>query len=211
MSISVSTFSLKGEITEKTTLPAAVFGIKNNTQATTQAIRVYLANQRKAGAKTKTRSEVSKTTAKMYKQKGTGKARHGTYAAPIFVGGGIAHGPTGEQNYTLKMSKGMRVLAIKSAFSNKADNKKIAIIHTEKMEGKTKEGEKLLMTAGVAGSALMVVGKGQELVKRSFRNLKNVSLVTPGGINVYILLKSKWLLITKEALAEIAVMWEEKK
>jgi len=207
MSISVSTYSIKGEVTEKTALPAALFDAKTNSQATSQAVRVYLANQRKAGAKTKTRAEVSKTTAKMYKQKGTGRARHGSYAAPIFVGGGVAHGPTGEQNYTSKMPKKMKKLAIESAFSDRAKDKKVVIVHTDKMEGKTKEGKGILTAAKVNGSVLVVVANGQNLIKRSFRNLEKVSVVTPGEINAYTLLKNKWLLITKEALTEITKLW----
>src|SRR3989337_1399142 len=205
--ISAPTINIKGTDAEKTVLPKDVFEKKVKPVILAQAVRVWLSNQRAANAKTKTRTEVSKTTAKMYKQKGTGRARHGSYAAPIFVGGGVAHGPTGEQNYTSKMPKKMKKLAIESAFSDRAKDKKVVIVHTDKMEGKTKEGKGILTAAKVNGSVLVVVANGQNLIKRSFRNLEKVSVVTPGEINAYTLLKNKWLLITKEALTEITKLW----
>ena len=84
-----ATFNIKGEKIEAVTLPKELFGVEVKPQLLAQAVRVWLSNQRKAFAKTKTRKDVAKTTAKMYKQKGTGRARHGSYAAPIFVGGGV--------------------------------------------------------------------------------------------------------------------------
>ena len=103
--ITAPTVSLKGEAEEKTKLPEAIFGATVSPQLLVQAVRVYLFNQRRAQAKTKTRGEVAKTTAKMYRQKGTGRARHGAYSAPIFGGGGGSLGPGGQQNYHRRMSK----------------------------------------------------------------------------------------------------------
>src|SRR3990170_3346380 len=154
-------YNLKGERQEKLNLPKEQFGVNASPSLLAQAVRIFLSNQRRAAAKTKTRAEVAKTTAKMYKQKGTGRARHGSYAAPIFVGGGVAHGPTGEQNYTSKMPKKMKKLAIESAFSDRAKDKKVVIVHTDKMEGKTKEGKGILTAAKVNGSVLVVVANGQ--------------------------------------------------
>src|SRR3989344_4073637 len=97
--ISVPAFSITGESLKVVTLPVKVFGVKADPALLAQAVRIYLGNQRKSSAKTKTRAEVEGSTRKIYRQKGTGRARHGSIRAPIFVGGGIAHGPDGSQNY----------------------------------------------------------------------------------------------------------------
>jgi len=110
---------------EKAKIPAKMAKVKIDQQLMAQAVRVYLSNQRSALAKTKTRGEVARTTAKMYKQKGTGRARHGAYSAPIFVGGGVAFGPTGGQNYRRKMSKALGKLAFASALALKFGEKTI--------------------------------------------------------------------------------------
>src|SRR5690554_4960009 len=86
----------------------AVFGQKANPTLLAQAVRVYLSNLRQGTSKVKTRSEVSRTRAKWYRQKGTGNARHGARSAPIFVGGGVAHGPNGQQNWTKSLSRKMK-------------------------------------------------------------------------------------------------------
>src|SRR3990167_4064766 len=132
-------YNLKGERQEKLNLPKEQFGVNASPSLLAQAVRIFLSNQRRAAAKTKTRAEVAKTTAKMYKQKGTGRARHGSYAAPIFVGGGVAHGPSGEQNYKMSLPVKMRRLALLGALSAKAEAKQVMVVTgCEKASGKTK-------------------------------------------------------------------------
>src|SRR3989344_2289439 len=101
--ISAPVYTVKGEAAERLNLPGEVFEVKVAPTLLAQAVRVYLSNQRKGGAKTKTRGMVSLTTAKMYKQKGTGRPRHGSSSAPIFVAGGEAHGPQGGGTGKLKL------------------------------------------------------------------------------------------------------------
>src|SRR3989337_4248642 len=125
--ISAPTINIKGTDAEKTVLPKDVFEKKVKPVILAQAVRVWLSNQRAANAKTKTRTEVSKTTAKMYKQKGTGRARHGSYSAPIFVGGGVAHGPTGGENWKLKLPAKMTKKALLGALSIRAREKKLIV------------------------------------------------------------------------------------
>src|SRR3989339_761921 len=153
--ITAATYDIKGQQGEKIKLPEKIFGAKVKPIVMAQAVRVYLSNQRKALAKTKTRADVAKTTAKMYRQKGTGRARHGSYAAPIFVGGGIAHGPSGKQNYKLSLPAKMRRLALLGALSVKAKAKEILIVEgVDKALGKTKQlawlpaGKKLVIMEG---------------------------------------------------------------
>ena len=182
------------------TLPKGLFGEKADKKTIAQAVRVYLSNQRTALAKTKTRGEVNKTTAKMYKQKGTGKARHGAYSAPIFVGGGVAFGPTGEQNYDLKMSDKIRRIALLGALFEKAKAKQVKILSADKATGKTSEAAKL-----VSGKrTLLIISAKQEKVARAFRNIKNVTITTGANLNTYTVMVSRELIFTEEALKEAA-------
>ena len=105
---SLDVYSTSGKKTSSVQVKAKFFNAKVNQALMTQAVRVYLSNQRQTPAQTKSRSQVKVTKSKIWRQKGTGRARHGSKNAPIFVGGAKAHGPTGEQNFKLKMSKKMK-------------------------------------------------------------------------------------------------------
>ena len=113
-SVSVPMYDNKGAKSGTFALPKEIFGAKVNDDLMAQAVRVYLANQRQGNAHTKSRGEINLTTGKWYRQKGTGRARHGAKSAPIFVGGGVAHGPR-KKDYTLSLSKNMKKAAVKSA------------------------------------------------------------------------------------------------
>jgi large subunit ribosomal protein L4 len=196
--IAAKTFNLKGEAVKDTNLPEELFGVKVKPTLLAQAVRVYLSNQRQSPAKTKTRGEVAKTTAKMFKQKGTGRARHGSYAAPIFVGGGISHGPSGEQNYHLNMPQKMKKLAFLGALSAKAAKGEVKVVTgAEASTGKTKE------VAWLAGKALVISSSTLTNFNRAARNLKKVQVVNSGLVNTYSVLAFKELIITPEALGEL--------
>ena len=203
--ITAPTVSLKGEAEEKTKLPEAIFGATVSPQLLVQAVRVYLFNQRRAQAKTKTRGEVAKTTAKMYRQKGTGRARHGAYSAPIFVGGGVAHGPSGQQNYQRKMSKPLSRLALIGALAEKAKNKNVTVVMgAEKASGKTKEAEKLMASfKEKKGRTLVVLAHNDDKFGRGIKNLPGVETLEANQINTYRILACKKLLINQKALEEI--------
>jgi len=196
--ITAKTFNLNGTVLRDVSLPEELFGMKVKPSLLAQAVRVHLSNQRQSPAKTKTRAEVAKTTAKMYRQKGTGRARHGSYAAPIFVGGGIAHGPSGEQNYHLNLPPKMKRLALLGALSTKAKQQEIKVVSgTEAATGKTKE------VAWLAGKALIITSKTATNFNRAAKNLKDVQVINPTLINTYLILRHRQLVITKEALAEL--------
>jgi large subunit ribosomal protein L4 len=164
---------------------------------------VYLGNQRQASAKTKTRGEVAKTTAKMYRQKGTGRARHGSYSAPIFVGGGIAHGPDGRQNYKHRLSTSQSRQALFVALSGKVKSDLVVITGTKSL-GKTKEAEKMVEKIAKEGEKLLVVvAIGQATLARAIRNLKNVSVSFSNQLNTYTILRHKKMAVTAEALEEL--------
>lgn len=199
--MNAQTFNTKGEPGEKFSLSVKVFGITAPENIMAQAVRVYLSNQRKAHAKTKNRSEVVMTTAKMYKQKGTGRARHGSYSAPVFVGGAIAHGPRGKQNYEMKMPEKMKRMALLGTLTQKA---KSLIVITGKSSGKTKEAENFIKIAKLEGKTVLIVAsKGDKELIQAWKNLHKVTILQPNQLNTYAVIKPTQLIMTEEAVAEI--------
>ena len=122
--LSLSIYDIDGKEQKTVELPKEVFAVTSNPSLLAQAVRVYLVNQRQGNVSVKTRSEVVGSTRKIYRQKGTGKARHGAIKAPIFVGGGVAHGPK-QKDYNLKFSKKEKRIALFAALSEKLKEKKI--------------------------------------------------------------------------------------
>lgn len=185
-------------------LPAGVFEQDINRDLMHQALVRQMANARRGTHKAQTRGEVSRTTAKWYRQKGTGRARHGSRRAPIFVGGGVAHGPK-PRSYTKSMPRKMRRGALRSALSVKAQNGDIVVLDTLEMEApKTKEMAKVvsLVTSGDF-SALVVLAERNEVVEKSTRNLANVKALHANYLNIRDLLGHQKLIIPVSALEVI--------
>jgi large subunit ribosomal protein L4 len=205
--ISVPMFDAKGAKNGTFALPKEVFGAKINDQLMAQAVRVYLANQRQGNAHSKTRGEISLTTAKWFRQKGTGRARHGAQSAPIFVGGGVAHGPRAH-DYSLSMPAKMRKAALLSALSQKAKDGEVMVVSgftnvgektkfmsqviTKITDDKKRKNKLLIITSGVPKTLPNVYKAG--------RNIKNVDLMSANLLNTYEILKHKNLLIMKESI-----------
>jgi large subunit ribosomal protein L4 len=178
----------------------AVFAVTPNQQLMALAVRVFLANQRQATSKVKTRSEVNRTKKKWYKQKGTGGARHGARSAHIFVGGGVVHGPTGEQNYSLKMTKSQRQLALRSALSAQAAQITVCD-DVMQLDGKTASAAKLIARiAGADTKVLVVSHEPQPEMTRSLRNLENVLMESVYRLNTYQVLMAGKIIMTSEAI-----------
>lgn len=209
-SISAPMYDAKGSKTGTFSLPKEVFGAKINNELMAQAVRVYLANQRQGNANAKSRGEINLTTGKWYRQKGTGRARHGAKSAPIFVGGGVAHGPRAK-DYSLKLSKNMKKAAIKSALSKKASEGEIIVISgLSKIEPKTKVMNTALSkitkdTKGKSTILVVTAGSTKELpnVFRAGTNIKNVDLMSAKLLNTYEVLRHKNLLFMKESFEMI--------
>lgn len=203
---------LTGEKSGEIVLPKEVFAVTTSPSLLAQAIRVYLANQRKAKAKAKTRGVVAGSGKKIWRQKGTGKARHGDYQAPIFRGGGVAHGPTGKENFKLRLPKKMRQKALYAALSQKYDEKEIIVVSgLRNLAVKTKEAnlflEKVLTKKVNFGKdkVLLVFSKEQEKVKRAFRNLPFVKISSANSLNTYEVLKYKYLVFSEEAIGKLII------
>lgn len=201
-------YNIKAEKVGEIALPKAIFDVKVSEKLISQAIRVYLANQRSSFAKAKSRGEVIGTTQKVWAQKGTGRARHGSRKAPIFVGGGSAMGPDGKQNYSLKLSKKMKVVATNSILTKFAEAKKILIIDSfEKLDPKTKTGIKLIAGLKAADEVLsksskvgIIMPQTNPSVKRAFGNIPKINLLSLKSLNVYDLSNQNFLILSQDTL-----------
>lgn len=205
-------FTLSGKAAGMIALPKEIFGAKINPSLMAQAVRVYLANQRKGSAATKTRGEVTGSTRKIYRQKGTGRARHGGIRAPIFVHGGIAHGPK-KTDHSLLMPKKMKRAALFSALSAKLKDGEIKIVQgLEEIEMKTKIAQKVLRDIQVSGKVLLVMPKQLEHVFKAARNIKGVSVISADRINTYELLEHRTVVFMQDAIQTLErVFGKEKK
>lgn len=200
-------YTLKGKTATKIALPKEIFGLKPNQQIIAQAVRVYLANQRQARAKTKTRAQVSGTGAKIYRQKGTGRARHGDRYAPIFVGGGVAHGPTGEQNYKKKMAKKLNRLALLGTLSAKFQEGKIAVVKgLEKIEPKTRAMIGFLKSTKLGNGKTkisLITDKTEKNLFLATRNIKGITFLSAKFLSPYNVLNTELILLTPQAIEEL--------
>ncbi len=180
-----------------------VFGAAVNQNLLSQAIRVYLSNKRQGTSKVKTRGEVIGSRKKIWKQKGTGNARHGAKSAPIFVGGGVAHGPKGIENWNLSLSKVMRRKALITALSAQAENIVVADNLSE-IEGKTKNAAKFLDTINVTGKkVLLILDTNSVDVLRAFNNIPEVKIIQDVLVNALDVAAVESVVMTKAALKSI--------
>ena len=188
----------------KLVLPKVIRDTKIEPQLLAQAVRVYLSNQRQGTKKTKDRGEVSGSGKKIWRQKGTGKARHGDRYAPLFVGGGVAHGPTGEENYERRLPRKMRRQALAMALKSKFDEEGLVITDGLARISKTKDlVTKLTQIAGYDDKkrVLLVVPLGSAKgLWRASRNLAKVEVVTPEELTAYQVLASRTVVITPDGL-----------
>ena len=201
--LSLSIYNIDGKETKTVDLPKEVFAVKVNPSLMTQAVRIYLTNQRQGNVKVKTRSEVIGSTRKIYRQKGTGKARHGAIKAPIFVGGGVAHGPK-QKDYHLKFNKKEKKQALFSALSTKLKEKKIFGLEEKAltMKPKTKAVVNFLKNLKLIGKNNLVIMKKMEInnLILAMRNISNLSFVDVNSLNPYLILKSSSLIFVENAL-----------
>ncbi|NNE17755.1 MAG: 50S ribosomal protein L4 [Myxococcales bacterium] len=163
-------------------------------------LKAQLASQRKGAASSQNRAEVSLSSRKIYKQKGTGGARHGSKRAPIFVGGGTVHGPK-PRDFGYRPPRKMRLGALKGALSLKLREGQLLIVEDfELSEIKTKKLAEVLAKLEVNGGALIVDGKENEKLRLSARNLQGHSDLPPEGVNLYDLLRHEHLVLTQNAV-----------
>lgn len=199
----IDVINMKGEKIEQIDLKEEVFGFEPNLSVLSQYIRVYRTNQRQGTSSTKNRSEVSGGGAKPWRQKGTGRARQGSSRSPIWVGGGVAHGPK-PKNWGGLLSKSIKENALKSALSIKAKDKKIIVLEHSKIEKpKTKDFAKVLEKIMIGDKATIVwFGDCAGLIKSS-RNLPEITLVNAESLGAYDVVKTSSLIFLKDAILNV--------
>lgn len=201
MRVDVKNFD--GQTVEEIELTDTIFGIEPNTAVMHQALVRQQANARLGTHKTKSRGEVRGTTAKWYRQKGTGRARHGDRKAPIFVGGGQAHAPK-PRDYSQKMPRKMRRLALCSALSVKAASNEIIVLDRLSFdEPRTSQVQSLLDNLEVDGSAVVLLSERNENVEKSIHNLKDIKTLRVNYLNIRDLLGNDYVIFVKDALSVI--------
>lgn len=183
-------------------LDKSVFGVAiDNHELLKQAYTTYLANRRTNNAVVKTRGLVRGGGRKPWRQKGTGRARFGSIRNPIWRGGGIVFGPTGQENYQKHLSTTMKRQAIRQALSLAATEGRIGVIESfDIKDGKAASAVKLLDKLGLKGNTLLVVEDKNEQTTRATRNLKNVTVVAATYVNVFDAVNADSIIITKAAL-----------
>lgn len=207
--MSVPTFTKSGS---KATTPAkldkTVFGVEvTNHELLKLAYTAYLANGRDNYAQVKTRGLVSGGGRKPWKQKGTGRARFGSSRNPIWRGGGIVFGPTGEENYTKRLSVSAKRQALRQALSLSAAENKITVIESfDAKDGKTAQVAALLDKIGAQGRVLIVVDSKDDKLVRAITNIQNVALVNAAYVNVYDVMNADTVVVTEKAV-EVINAW----
>lgn len=204
--VSVDIYDQLGKVVGNMDLPQEIFGVKVNTVLVAQAVRVYLANQRAGSASTKTRGEVQGSTRKIYRQKGTGRARHGGVRAPIFVHGGIAHGPK-PRDFSLKLSQQMKRAALFSTLSAKIKSGDILVVTgVETIAPKTQNMAKLFTALSEKRKnrkVLFVLDSKHDNVIRAVRNLEGVTYEFARQLHAYEVLNSNKIVFMKGAIEEV--------
>lgn len=209
-------YSKEGKAVHKMELPAEVFAYKSNPHIMAQAVRVYLANQRGGTVATKTRAQVIGSTRKIYRQKGTGKARHGDLKAPIFIGGGVAHGPH-PRDFSLSMSQQMKFTALRSALSDAHREGKIKVVEgLEQTELKTKQLMDALQTLAptkkrkLLYNTLLIWGGKQGNILLAGRNIEHLLLQDVRLLTPYDIVMHAHILFTKSAIEALAKRFSQK-
>ncbi len=181
-------------------LDPAVFAIEPNVGVMHQVVTAQLAAARSGSASTLTRAEVRGGGRKPWRQKGIGRARHGSIRSPIWVGGGVAHGPK-PRSYRQRVNKKVKRLALRSALSVRAADNKVAVVEAFTWDGpKTKRAVEFLNLVGLTGKTLVVLAPGETTAAKSFRNLPKVSVCPSNQLNTRDVLWADTVLFTMDTL-----------
>ena len=203
MSKKIDVLSLKGEKVKDIKLEDNVFNVKPNDAVIKDAVVAAMAGARQGTSKVKTRSEVSGGGRKPYRQKGTGNARQGTIRAPHYRGGGVVFGVT-PRSYTFKMNKKERGLAIRSALTDKVNNKELVVVDSLNIDSvKTKDIKKLMADLKLAGKVLFVTENDAEKLYLATRNLGYALVLMANELNVYDIVNADTMVIEEGAVKYI--------
>lgn len=194
----IKVYNQEGKEGFKIELNEAIFGLPWNADLVHQVVRVAFANQRQVLASTKDRSEVRGGGRKPWRQKGTGRARHGSIRSPLWKGGGVTFGPTSERNFKLKINKKMARKAFLTALSAKLRDNEILILDDLRLPAlKTKEMVKIMKNFPQVKTALLVLSGNNESIKRAGNNLPNLKIININNLNILDILKYQYVIFTK--------------
>jgi large subunit ribosomal protein L4 len=213
----IKVYNQEGKEVEEMELPDEVFGLKISSDLVHQAVVAQTANAREVLAHTKDRSEVSGGGKKPWRQKGTGRARHGSNRSPIWRGGGVTFGPTNERNFSLKINKKMRKRALLMVLSGKVKNDQLIVLDDLKInEAKAKEVAKIIKNLGgakkdIKRGALVALAEKNENVIKAARNISKIETISIDSLNVVDVLKMKYLVMTKDGINKLKVKNEKEK
>ena len=205
---SVGVHNLDGAEVGSIELPDDIFGIEPSSDAIYYTVKAYLANQRQGNSSTKTRAEVDRSKRKMYRQKGTGRARKGTAGSPVLVGGGTAHGPK-PRVFGERVPKKVKRLAICSAFSQKMRDEALRILEDFELEQpRTKRMAQMAQHLNVnTQKALLVTAEASDNVVKSCRNLPGLSVLPVNQISTYDVVRADALILTQGAVNRMQTLW----
>ncbi len=194
-------YNQAGEKKGSLELEPKLFGVEINPELVQQAVRTHMANARTTVAHTKDRSEVRGGGRKPWRQKGTGRARHGSIRSPLWSGGGVTFGPRQDRNYTLKMNKKARRKALCMALTDKAQRNKIVILEDLQFKSiKTKQLAGLLQALSIGTKVLIITPGADAILAKSARNMPQVSILPANSLNTVAVLRPEVLLAPKPSL-----------
>tara|TARA_B100001248_G_scaffold255084_1_gene234375 strand:+ start:372 stop:995 length:624 start_codon:yes stop_codon:yes gene_type:complete len=182
-----------------------IFTTKLNKTVISNVLYKQVANIKGRRAKTKQKNEIIGSTSKIYAQKGTGNARHASRKAPIFVGGGVAHGPKGQKSYKIrKLTKSEKKLSVKSLISEKNNQKKLLVLSDfEKEIKKTKEMYKILKKLDATNSLIVTDKKSLDFIYKSTKNIPNIKITDANHFSSYDLVKYEKLVLTISSIKDL--------
>jgi len=202
--LKIKTYNTEGKESGEIELSEDIFAVKRNDDLIHQVFVAHISNARVVLADTKDRGEVSGGGKKPWKQKGTGRSRHGSSRSPIWKGGGVTFGPTTERNFSKKINKKMKTKALFMVLSSKvSDNELIVLddLSLDKISTKTMKG--ILNKLPTKGKILFSLDKKDDNIFKSIKNISNISVIASNSLNVAVLLKNKTLIINKKGIENI--------
>jgi large subunit ribosomal protein L4 len=205
----VTLYSIDGNKKGDLNLEDSLFAVKINPALVHEAIVAQTAASRSPIAHTKTRADVAGTTKKPWKQKGTGRARHGSRRSPIWIGGGITFGPRSDRNFEVKMNKQARRKALAMVLSDKVASERFIAVEDFQGDGKTKALSQTLGRLPAAGKKTLIVTTPEnKMVSRAARNLPGVSTLPANALNIVDLLRFDYVLMTEPAVTMVTAIYK---
>ncbi|MDD5040350.1 MAG: 50S ribosomal protein L4 [Patescibacteria group bacterium] len=201
-------YSQDGKKIREITLEPKLFDVPVRPVVVQQVVKAQLANRRQPIAHAKDRSEVRGGGKKPWRQKGTGRARHGSIRSPLWKGGGVTFGPSNERNFSMKVNKKARRTALLMSLSDKAARKRIIVLDKLSLPKiKTSALQAILNKLPIKRTALLVIPKNDSVIIKSARNIPSVYLISADSLNVYDVLRHDYLVVLEQSLAVMIKMY----